>query len=313
MLYRQCMNIYDILDDSTFDIRKVLKLFPEKTINKLEHKRLTHNGNSTEFLRVIIPGSKGKIKNGLAPTIGLIGRLGGVGARPMIKGFVSDGDGALAVLAAGIKIAEMNLTSDCLKGDVCICTHVCTHAPIINHKPVALMSSPIADEEIGSLETEYPADAFLSVDTSKGNRICNYKGFAITPTVKQGYILKPSDDLLDLYSVASGKLPVVFPITMQDITPYGNHVTHVNSIMQPCVYTDAPVVGVAITTETPVPGCATGASHLEDVEMAARYVVEVAKKFTSQEISFFDEEEFSRVRKLYNGISLRRMEDGFDE
>lgn len=53
--------------------------------------------------------------------------------------------------------------------------------------------------------------------------------------------------------ITTGRLPYVFPLTMQDITPYGNDVYHLNSVLQPCTATDAPVVGVAITAEVMVP------------------------------------------------------------
>ena len=45
---------------------------------------------------------------------------------------------------------------------------------------------------------------------------------------------------------------------------------------------DSPTVtgeDVAITTETPVPGCATGASHIIDIEEASRIVLETAKAY----------------------------------
>ena len=89
----------------------------------------------------------------------------------------------------------------------------------------------------------------------------------LSQTVKEGYVLRASDDLLDLMQIVTGKMPYVFPLATQDITPYGNDVHHLNSILQPAVATKAPVVGVAITTETPVAGCATGATHLVDVEV----------------------------------------------
>jgi hypothetical protein len=148
-------------------------------------------------------------------------------------------------------------------------------------------------------------DAILSVDTTKGNEIINVKGFAISPTVKEGYILKVSNDLLNIQERVSGKLPVVLPITMQDITPYGNDIHHINSIMQPATVTKSPVVGVAITTESAVPGCATGASHPFDLELAARFCVEVAKDFTSGRCKFYDEAEFQRLLQLYG--SMRKL------
>lgn len=96
-------------------------------------------------------------------------------------------------------------------------------------------------------------DAILVVDTTKGNRIANNRGFAISPTVKQGVVMRVSEGLLGIAEIATGKLPQVFAISTLDITPYGNGLYHLNSIMQPCTCTDAPVVGVAITTQTAVP------------------------------------------------------------
>ena len=145
-------------------------------------------------------------------------------------------------------------------------------------------------------------DAILSIDTTKGNRIINTRGFAISQTVKQGYILRASEDLLDIMQRTTGKLPYVFPVNMQDITPYGNDVHHINSIMQPCTCTEAPVVGVAITTEMMVPGCGTGCSHMEDIEEAARFVLEVAKDFTAGKISFYDAKDDARMNKLYGSM-----------
>ena len=57
--------------------------------------------------------------------------------------------------------------------------------------------------------------------------------YAVSPTVEAGYILKASADLLRLMSYVTGQPPVVLPITTQDITPYGNGVDHLNSIMRP--------------------------------------------------------------------------------
>ena len=122
------------------------------------------------------------------------------------------------------------------------------------------------------------------------------------PTVKGGYILKVSQDLLTIMEITTGKRPSVFAITTQDITPYGNGLYHLNSIMQPCVATQAPVVGVAITAESVVPGCATGASHIVDIEEAVRFSIEVAKKFGAGRCAFYDEEEFQRIISLYGSM-----------
>ena len=107
-------------------------------------------------------------------------------------------------------------------------------------------------------------------------------------------------------SIVTGKLPAVFAITLQDITPYGNDVYHLTSILQPSTATSAPCVGVAITTETAVPGCATGASHLSDMEQAARFVIEVAKAFIMVNAN-------SMMTKSIAGYSVIRQSEAFSD
>jgi hypothetical protein len=99
--------------------------------------------------------------------------------------------------------------------------------------------------------------------------------------------------------ITTGRRPWVFAITTQDITPYGNELFHLNSIMQPSVATSAPVVGIAITAESVVPGCATGASHIVDIEEAVRFSIEVAKHFGAGQCPFYDVKEFKKIVELY--------------
>jgi hypothetical protein len=202
-----------------------------------------------------------------------------------------------------LKLADMQTAGDVLPGDVIVATHVCPNAPTKPHKPVPFMGSPVDTAVMNRLEVEGAMDAILSIDTTKGNRIVNHRGIAISPTAKAGWVLRVSDDLLDILQVVTGRLPVVLPITTQDITPYGNDLYHINSIMQPTTATDAPVVGVAITAETPVPGCATGASHEVDIELAVRFSVEVAKRFGQGKCGFYDEPEFSRILRRYGPLT----------
>jgi hypothetical protein len=102
--------------------------------------------------------------------------------------------------------------------------------------------------------------------------------------------------------MTSGHAAVTFPITTQDITPYGNGLYHLNSILQPSTATSAPTVGVAITAASVVPGCGTGASHEIDIAAAARFVVEVAKEFTRGTCSFYDTAEYARLLALYGSM-----------
>ena len=197
----------------------------------------------------------------------------------------------------------MQTKGDYLDGDVFISTQICPHAPTAPHKPVPFMGSPVEMSQVNKEEVIPELDAIVVCDTTKGNRVINTRGFAISNTVKQGWILPVSETILDVMQRTTGRLPYVFPLSMQDITPYGNDVYHLNSILQPCTATNAPVVGVAVTTETAVPGCATGASHFADVEEAARFMLEVAKSYGRGEVSFYDEAEFARLQKLYGSMS----------
>jgi hypothetical protein len=257
---------------------------------------------ATDFLHAFIPGLSGWQAGGPAPTLGIIGRLGGIGARPAAIGLVSDADGAITAIACALKLADMARAGDRLPGDVIVATHICPHAPVIPHDPVPFMGAPVDMATMNRHEVQPQMDAILSVDTTRGNRIVNRRGFAISPTVKEGYILKVSPDLLRLMSIVTGQSPLVLPLATQDITPYGNGLDHINSIMQPATATDAPVVGVALTAETAVPGCASGASQVMDIEMAVRFCVEVAKAFGKNECSLYDAAEFDRLQALYGSM-----------
>jgi len=263
---------------------------------------------STDLLQIVIPGRRGRTAGGSAPTLGIIGRLGAIGARPAMIGLVSDGDGAVTALASALKLADMRAVGDVLPGDVIVTTHVAPYAPTQPHKPVPFMGSPVGSSVMTRVEANPAMDAILSVDTTKGNRIINHRGIAISPTVKAGWILRVSEDLLDLLQIVTGRPPVVLPITMQDITPYGNDLYHLNSILQPSTATHAPVAGVAITAEVAVPGCATGASHEIDIEQAVRFCLEVAKAFGQGKCVFYDKAEFGRIVTRYG--SMARLQTG---
>ncbi|WP_342503517.1 DUF1177 domain-containing protein [Lysinibacillus sp. FSL L8-0126] len=303
MSLKHVIELYEVMDN--FHVNgETIKAYLHSIDPTADVKIKTIKGESgsTDFVRVLVKGKQGKSSGGQAPTLGIIGRLGGIGARPEMTGFVSDGDGALACMAGAAKAIGMALKGDQLEGDVIFSTHICPTAPTLPHEPVPFMNSPVDISVMNENEVEETMDAILSIDTTKGNQVCNHKGFAITPTVKEGYILKISDDLLHVYTQAAGISPVVLPITMQDITPYGNGLFHINSILQPAVATTSPVVGVAITTESVVAGCATGATHVTDVENVVRFVLEVAKTYGAHKCSFFDEKQFTHMKNLYGSM-----------
>lgn len=303
MTWRQVLDVFDLLDSASVDGEQVAAVLRSGGVDDITVTRAYGDHGHTDFVKAVIPGSQGRQAGGVAPTLGIIGRLGGLGARPERIGFVSDGDGALTALASALKLGMMSQRGDVLPGDVIVATHICPDAPVRPHDPVPFMGSPVNGGLMNQNEIDERMDAILTVDTTKGNRIVNVRGFAISPTVLQGYILRVSEDLLDLMQWVTGKLPVVFAITTQDITPYGNGVFHLNSILQPAAAAKVPVVGVAITTEVPVPGSGTGVTHLDDVESAVRFCLEVAKAFGAGSCRFHDDEEYRHLVELYGDMT----------
>ncbi len=303
MSLAQTLQVFELLDSAHASGQTVVELLAPYSKVRVSVTKIGGAKGSTDFVRVVIPGSAGKLAGGTAPTLGIIGRLGGIGARPTRIGLVSDADGAVAAVAAALKLAHMQAQGDGLPGDVIVATHICPDAPTRPHEPVDFMDSPVDTEDMNEQEVSAEMDAVLSIDTTKGNRIINHKGFAISPTVKQGYILRVSDDLLRIMEMTSGRPAVTFPITTQDITPYGNGVYHLNSILQPSIATSAPVVGVAITAESVVPGCGTGASHEIDIAAATKFAVEVAKEFSRGTCQFFDADEYRLLLQLYGSLA----------
>ncbi|MEV6234958.1 DUF1177 domain-containing protein [Saccharopolyspora shandongensis] len=311
-MLKHVLDVVDLLDDPSITGARVVAHLDEVAGESGLATSTTVQGHqgTTDFVRVRIPGTRGKAAGGDAPTLGVVGRLGGIGARPEVTGFVSDGDGAAAAISAAAKLLSMRARGDVLPGDVLISTHVCPDAPTRPHEPVPFMDSPVGIATMNAHEVSDDMDAVLSIDTTKGNRIINHKGLALSPTVKQGWVLRVSDRLGTLLETVTGEPLVTYPVTTQDITPYGNGVYHINSILQPATATGAPVVGLAIVAATAVPGCATGASHETDIAAAARYAVEVAKEFGAGQLAFHDQAEFDHLVARYGSLAhLQTMGD----
>jgi hypothetical protein len=294
----------ELLDAATVTGRLVADAIRAAGLSGVEVETIVGGEGATDFVRVAVAGTRGRRAGGEAPTLGIVGRLGGIGARPGKIGLVSDGDGAVTAVACALKLGRMGAQGDRLPGDVLIATHVCPAAPIIQHPVVPMMNSPVDMATMNRHEVRPEMEAILSVDTTRGNRVVNHRGFAISPTVREGWILRVSEDLLTLMQHVTGRMPVVLPITMQDITPYGNGLFHVNSILQPSTATAAPVVGVALTAEVPVPGSATGASQPADIEQAVRFCVEVAKAFGGGQCRFHDPEEWAAIQRRYGPMTV---------
>ena len=237
------------------------------------------------------------------PCLGILGVLGGTGMRPERPGLVSDADGAVVALAVALALARQWAAGDALPGSIHVATHVCPRALVRAQHPAPMMSCPADRVAVLDAMMDVPLTGILSVDAAKANRVLNRTGFALTPPSVGGWVLRPSDDLLDLQSAVTGEAPVVFPLTMGDITPYGSGARHVNSIMQPATRTAAPVVGVAITAASTTAGSATGANQPFVLDGVARFCVEVARAFTAGRCRLHDEGEHAALVARYGPMT----------
>ena len=154
MMLKQTIEIFDILDRADVNGQKVKEIFENHSAKNIEIIELIGEDSKTDFIRILIEGTSGKCSGGDAPTLGITGRLGGLGARPAKTGFVSDGDGALTALAAALKLVDMANAGDRLCGDVIVTTHVCPNAPTVEHYPVMMMGSPIDTNTINQLQVD---------------------------------------------------------------------------------------------------------------------------------------------------------------
>jgi hypothetical protein len=303
-MLRRILEVVDLLDTADASGGAVVEYL--RGWGATAESEVLEGPGRTDFIRVAIPGSSGRMAGGTAPTLGVIGRLGGVGSRPNRQGLVSDGDGACVALAAAAALARARSRGDVLPGDVLVRTHVSTRSPMVPHEPAPFIDSPVDRDRLGRAEVDPAMDAVLSIDATRANRIAKHGAFAITGAVKEGYILRPTPAMLDICERVTGRQPVVFPLFTQDITPIDNGVHHVNSIVQPSLLTSAPVVGVALLAPVVVAGVATGVLRETDLAEAARFVVEVAKAFTAGTLGFHHDDELERLVERYG--SLRRLQ-----
>jgi Protein of unknown function (DUF1177) len=298
---KQVLEAYELLSSARVTGPAVADLLRSRGITDVTVERVQGESTSTDFLACVIPGADPS-----RPALGIVGRLGGLGARPDIVGLVSDADGGIAAVAAALKLADMAAEGDVLAGPVRIHTHICPNAATRPNSPVAMMRSPLPARQMMAREVHAAMAAILSIDTTRGNRLVNHRGVAITPVAKEGWLLPIPEALLDILGWVSGELPVTLPLTTLDITPQENGLHHINSIMQPATVGAAPVVGVALTSQTTVPGCATGVSNAADIDVATRFCIEVAKRFTAGDCAFYNAEAWQALTTRYG--SLRHLQ-----
>ena len=94
MLIKQVMEVFDLLDSAYASGEEVRAYLESKGEAEITVKTIRDGKYATDFMKIVISGKNGKAAGGTAPTMGIVGRLGAIGARPEVIGYVSDGDGA---------------------------------------------------------------------------------------------------------------------------------------------------------------------------------------------------------------------------
>ena len=267
--------------------------------------RVDGDAHSTDVVRWAIPGRAGKSSGGDAPTLAVVGRLGGTGVRPNKEGTVSDSDGAVIAIATALKLARAVEYGEPTSGDVEIITQICPSAPIRDYPVRGQMDSPVpVDDLLQRFESPSSADALISVDTPRSHYLLNHTGIAVTPTLINGVIMRVSEDLMNLLAQVTSEPPVALPITMQDITPISSGQFRINSIMQPGNYFDGPMIGLASISRHPIKGTTTGASRPENLEAGARFCVEAARRFGRNELNFVDHQQYEAFTSQYGNFGF---------
>lgn len=305
-MLKKILEATELLNCADVSGKKVVHWLRDAGANA-EHKILKDESGSTDFIKVTIPGHQGQLSGGTAPTLGVIGRLGGIGCRPNRLGLVSDGDGAVVAIAAAAFLAHMSNHGDILPGDVLVRTHISPNSPIIPHEPAAFVDLPIDRETLIRAEIDSTMNGILSIDSTRANRIAKQTGFGITGTIKEGVILRPTNGVLDIYERTAGQAPFVVPIFTQDITPPGNGLHHINSLLQPATVTSVPVIGVALLSPIVTGGASTGVVKETELSAAGHFVVEVAKEFTAGTLDLYHHDEFELFVNLYG--SMKQLQE----
>ncbi|MGE8640703.1 MAG: DUF1177 family protein, partial [Achromobacter sp.] len=117
---KQVIDTIELLSSAHITGEAVAQVLRDAGQCEVEVTRLERDGAATDFLSIVIPGA-----DDTAPQLGIVGRLGGIGARPAVTGLVSDSDGAVVAIAAALKLMAMARQGDVMPGTVRIRTHIC--------------------------------------------------------------------------------------------------------------------------------------------------------------------------------------------
>jgi hypothetical protein len=267
----------------------------EKYDIKLEGKKI----DNVAFIKAKIGKGEKKAE--------ILGRLGAIKVSNN-KGIVSDADGAIVSITSMIEWAK-NYSE--IEGEAIFSTSISLNAKIIPHKPFNFMVPLVGLNEALEIEVDKEAQFLISVDSTKGNRIAKYNDFAISHIIKDGYILKISDEIIDIYEKVTEHEPYFVALTSGDLTPMEVNAYHISTFLTPWLYTESPVLGLATVSKYPIPGYETGVQNVLMLERASRFSIEVLKYYFSGG-KVYSEDELSSLKKSLGEsqfIKLKKIRD----
>ena len=300
-MLRETLDVLDFLDDARNAADPFAALLPDGD-HSIEITPFESDLGRTDFIKILFPGSAGKSGGGSAPTTGIIGSNGGLRLPGDYPGLASDADGCIVGLACALRLARMRQRDQLLTGDVLVSTHICQQAHPAPHDPFPFVMSPLPSSEKHPRLVDARMDAILTPETCKGNKMVSHLGFAMTPPVREGFILRAHESMLHIMEMVTGKAPVMFPITMQDVTPYELGVHHICGMVLPSIFSTAPVVGVPLVTEIQTHPSATGVQQPMVLESAGRFCIEVATAFGNCDCQFYYQGDFDGMVETFGAM-----------
>ncbi|MGI9386209.1 MAG: DUF1177 family protein [Methyloligellaceae bacterium] len=300
-MLREILDVLDFLDDARNGAEPFIELLPDGP-QTAEITPFESDIGRTDFIKILFPGKSGKSSGGDAPTTGIIGSNGGLRLPGPYPGLASDADGCIVGLAAALHMVRAHARGQELAGDVLISTHICQQARPVPHDPYPFVMSPLPSSEKHPRLVDERMDAILTPETCKSNKMLSHLGFAVTPPVREGFILRPHASILHIMEMVTGKAPVVFPITMQDVTPYELGVHHICGMVLPSIFSTAPVIGVPLVTASQTHPSATGTQQPMVLEATARFCIEVATSFGNGDCEFYYASDFEGMVESFSAM-----------
>jgi Protein of unknown function (DUF1177) len=82
MSLKHALEVMDAVDSPSASGADIREVFARLGWDGVSTEMVEGTGGSTDFVKAVVPGSEGKASGGDAPTLGVVGRLGGLGAWP---------------------------------------------------------------------------------------------------------------------------------------------------------------------------------------------------------------------------------------